>query len=155
MGKVFEGRMVVRKGARFAVVVSRFNSLVTEQLLKGCMDFLRRHGAEEDSVDVAWCPGSFEMPLVAKRLAKSGKYAAVVCLGAVIRGGTPHFDYVAAEVSKGVAAAMLETGVPLAFGVLTCDTLEQALERAGAKAGNKGAEAAASAVEMASLMEQL
>lgn len=155
MGKVLEGRMQIGKGARFAVVVSRFNSLVTGQLLAGCMDFLRRHGASEDAVDVAWCPGAFEMPLVAKRLAKSGKYSAIVCLGAVVRGGTPHFEYVAAEASKGIASVMLETGVPVAFGILTCDTLEQALERAGAKAGNKGAEAAASAVEMANLMESL
>ncbi|MCX7805262.1 MAG: 6,7-dimethyl-8-ribityllumazine synthase [Planctomycetota bacterium] len=155
MGKVFEGRMQIAKGARFAVVVSRFNSLVTGQLLSGCLDFLRRHGASDDGVDVAWCPGAFEMPLVARKLAKSGRYSAIVCLGAVVRGGTPHFEYVAAEASKGIAAVMLETGVPVAFGVLTCDTLEQALERAGAKAGNKGAEAAASAVEMASLMESL
>ena len=154
MANVYQGRLVAGKH-RFGVVVSRFNEFITAKLLGGCLDALERHGVDTDEVDVAWTPGSFEMPLVARRMAASGRYAAVICLGAVIRGSTPHFDYIAAEVSKGLAQTALETGVPVSFGVLTTDTLEQAIERAGTKAGNKGADAAAGAIEMANLLEQL
>lgn len=153
--KVVEGHLKASPKARFAVLVSRFNSLVTQRLLDGALDCLERHGAKDGAVEVFYVPGSFEMPLTARRLATSGRYAAMVALGCVIRGGTPHFDYVAAEVSKGLAQTALETGVPTAFGILTCDTLEQALERAGAKSGNKGWEAAASALEMTDLFEKL
>jgi 6,7-dimethyl-8-ribityllumazine synthase len=145
---VYEGSLVAT-GLRFAVVVARFNSLVTEQLLAGAIDALRRHGADEAAVDVYRCPGTFELPALLKRVALSGRYDAVVALGAVIRGGTPHFEYVAAEATKGVAHVALEAGCAVAMGVLTCDTMEQALERAGVKAGNKGAEAAAAAIEQA------
>ncbi|HVI75057.1 MAG TPA: 6,7-dimethyl-8-ribityllumazine synthase [Anaeromyxobacteraceae bacterium] len=145
---VYEGSLVAT-GLRFAVVVARFNSLVTEQLLSGALDALRRHGADEAAVDVYRCPGTFELPALLKRVALSGRYDAVVALGAVIRGGTPHFEYVAAEATKGVAHVALEAGCAVAMGVLTCDTMEQALERAGVKAGNKGAEAAAAAIEQA------
>ena len=144
---VYEGSLVAT-GLRFAVVVARFNSLVTEQLLSGALDALRRHGADE-AVDVYRCPGTFELPALLKRVALSGRYDAVVALGAVIRGGTPHFEYVASEATKGVAHVALEAGCAVAMGVLTCDTMEQALERAGVKAGNKGAEAAAAAIEQA------
>jgi 6,7-dimethyl-8-ribityllumazine synthase len=145
---VYEGSLVAT-GLRFAVVVARFNSLVTEQLLSGALDALRRHGADEAAVDVYRCPGTFELPALLKRVALSGRYDAVVALGAVIRGGTPHFEYVASEATKGVAHVALEAGCAIAMGVLTCDTMEQALERAGVKAGNKGAEAAAAAIEQA------
>ena len=145
---VYEGSLVAT-GLRFAVVVARFNSLVTEQLLSGALDALRRHGADEAAVDVYRCPGTFELPALLKRVALSGRYDGVVALGAVIRGGTPHFEYVAAEATKGVAHVALEAGCAVAMGVLTCDTMEQALERAGVKAGNKGAEAAAAAIEQA------
>jgi 6,7-dimethyl-8-ribityllumazine synthase len=145
---VYEGSLVAT-GLRFAVVVARFNSLVTEQLLSGALDALRRHGADEAAVDVYRCPGTFELPALLKRVALSGRYDAVVALGAVIRGGTPHFEYVASEATKGVAHVALEAGCAVAMGVLTCDTMEQALERAGVKAGNKGAEAAAAAIEQA------
>jgi 6,7-dimethyl-8-ribityllumazine synthase len=154
MANVYQGRLVAGKH-RFGVVVSRFNEFITAKLLSGCLDALERHGADTDEVDVAWTPGSFEMPVVARRMAASGRYAAVICLGAVIRGSTPHFDYIAAEVSKGLAQTALETGVPVSFGVITTDTIEQAIERAGTKAGNKGADAAAGAIEMANLLEQL
>ncbi len=140
------------EGLRVALVVSRFNSFVTERLLEGALDVLRRHGAAEEGLFVIRVPGAFEIPLAAKRAASGGKYDAVVCLGAVIRGSTPHFDYIAAEVTKGVAAVSLDADCPIAFGVLTTDTLEQAIERAGSKAGNKGAEAAMSAVEMVNLL---
>jgi 6,7-dimethyl-8-ribityllumazine synthase len=145
---VYEGSLVAT-GLRFAVVVARFNSLVTEQLLSGALDALRRHGADEAAVDVYRCPGTFELPALLKRVALSGRYDGVVALGAVIRGGTPHFEFVAAEATKGVAHVALEAGCAVAMGVLTCDTMEQALERAGVKAGNKGAEAAAAAIEQA------
>jgi 6,7-dimethyl-8-ribityllumazine synthase len=154
MGRVFEGSLVA-VGLRVGIVVARFNSLITAQLLEGAQDGLRRHGVDETNVDVAWVPGSFEIPVVAKKLASAGRYDAVICLGAVIRGATPHFDYVAAEVSKGVATVSLQTGVPVIFGVLTTDTTEQAIERAGVKAGNKGYDAAITAVEMANLMRSL
>ncbi len=154
MGKVFQGDMLA-KGRKFGVVISRFNEFITSRLLGGAQDVLQRHGASPEDVDVAWVPGSFEIPLAAQRLAQSGRYDAVLCLGAVIRGQTPHFDYVAAEVSKGVAQVGLQTGVPTVFGVITADTIEQAIERAGTKAGNKGADAAAAAIEMANLLDKL
>jgi 6,7-dimethyl-8-ribityllumazine synthase len=148
----YEGQLVARD-FRFGIVVSRFNEFISKSLLSGAIDSLKRHEASEENIDVAWVPGSFEIPLVASKLASSGKYDAVVCLGAVIRGNTPHFDYVAAEVSKGVARVGLDTGVPVAFGIITADTLEQAVDRAGAKAGNKGWQAALTAIEMANLMK--
>ncbi|MBU1672212.1 MAG: 6,7-dimethyl-8-ribityllumazine synthase [Actinobacteria bacterium] len=147
----YEGNLVAR-GLKFGIVASRFNEFISKNLVSGALDALKRHEASDENIDVAWVPGSFEIPLVAKRMAGSGKYDAVICLGAVIRGNTPHFDYVAAEVSKGIARVGLDTGVPVAFGVITADTLEQAVDRAGAKAGNKGWQAALSAIEMANLM---
>lgn len=154
MGRVFEGELVGR-GLRFAAVVSRFNEFISGRLLGGAKDALVRHGVAEENLDVAWVPGAFEIPLVAKKLAQTGEYAAVICLGAVIRGATPHFDYVAAEVSKGIAAVSLDTGVPVIFGVITADNLEQAIERAGTKSGNKGFDAAVAAIEMANLVAAL
>jgi 6,7-dimethyl-8-ribityllumazine synthase len=155
MPRVFEG--VLRDtGGRFAIVVGRFNSFITQRLLDGALDVLGRHGVDlGERVDVAWAPGSFEIPLVCRRLAQSGRYDAIIALGCVIRGGTPHFDYVAAEVSKGIAHVSLETGVPVAFGILTTDNVEQAVDRAGTKMGNKGAEAALSALEMVNLLGAL
>ncbi|MDO9629273.1 MAG: 6,7-dimethyl-8-ribityllumazine synthase [Acholeplasmataceae bacterium] len=152
--KTFEGNLIV-KGSKFNIVVGRFNEFIGSKLLEGAMDALLRHGATEDSIDVTWVPGAFEIPLVAKRLAKSKKYDAVICLGAVIRGNTPHFDYVASEVTKGVAHVSLETEVPVIFGVLTTDSIEQAIERAGTKAGNKGFEAAVTAIEMVNLLKSI
>lgn len=140
---------------RFALLVSRFNSFITQQLEQGAIDALRRHGAKEEQLHVVHVPGAYEMPLIAQKLARSGNYDAVLCLGAVIRGGTPHFDYVAAEVSKGVAQVSLDTGVPVIFGVLTTDSIEQAIERAGTKAGNKGFDAAMTALEMVQLLRQI
>ncbi len=151
---VYEGTLVAT-GLRFGVVVSRFNSLVTEQLLAGAVDAVRRHGGDESQIDVFRCPGTFELPALLRRVALSGRYDAVVALGAVIRGGTPHFEYVAAEVTKGVAHVSLEASCAVAMGILTCDTMEQALERAGVKAGNKGAEAAVAAIEQASVLRQV
>ncbi|HFB83365.1 6,7-dimethyl-8-ribityllumazine synthase [Thermosulfuriphilus ammonigenes] len=150
----FEGDFQAR-GLRLAIIVGRFNEFISGKLLAGALDALKRHGAREEDIDVFWVPGSFEIPLVAKRLATSGRYQALVCLGAIIRGATPHFEYVAAEASKGIAQVMLETGVPIAFGVLTTDTIEQAIERAGTKAGNKGFEAAMVAIEMANLLQKI
>lgn len=147
MAKIIEGRLAA-EGLRVAIVVSRFNDFICARLVDGALDALRRHGASEEDLSVVKVPGAFEIPLMAKRLAQSGKYDTVVCVGAVIRGATPHFDYVAAEVSKGIAQVGLETGVPIAFGVLTTDSIEQAIERAGSKAGNKGFEAAMAAIEM-------
>lgn len=152
--KVLEGKLSAQ-GLKFAIIVSRFNSLVTQRLLDGAMDALRRHGADENSITIAWTPGSFELPLVAKKFAQTGKYDAVICLGCIIRGDTPHFEYVASETAKGIAQVMLETGVPTVFGVVTADTLEQALERAGAKAGNRGFDAAMTAMEMANLLREI
>jgi 6,7-dimethyl-8-ribityllumazine synthase len=154
MGKVFEGQLSAT-GLRFAVVVSRFNSFITERLLGGAMDALRRTGASEDMIDVVKVPGSWEVPMVAGELARQHRYDAVICLACVIRGETPHFDYVAAEAAKGVAHVAAETGVPVAFGVLTTNTLEQAIDRAGAKGGNKGFDAAMSSIEMANLLRTL
>uniref|UniRef100_A0A832GLN9 6,7-dimethyl-8-ribityllumazine synthase n=1 Tax=Caldimicrobium thiodismutans TaxID=1653476 RepID=A0A832GLN9_9BACT len=146
----FEG-----KDLRIALVVSRFNIFITQKLLEGALDVLRRHQVDEKNISVAWVPGAFEIPLVAKKLARSGKFDAVICLGAIIRGATPHFEYVAAEASKGVAQVMLETEVPIIFGILTTDTIEQAIERAGTKAGNKGAEAAYTAIEVVNLLKKI
>ncbi len=152
--KTYEGQLDAR-GLKVALALSRFNSFITERLLEGAKDALLRHGAAEDELSVVRVPGAFELPLIAKKLAESGKYDAVIALGAVIRGSTPHFDYVAAEVSKGLAQVGLAAGLPVAFGVLTCDTIEQAVERAGTKAGNKGFDAAMTAIEMVSLMRAL
>ncbi|MCG6862408.1 MAG: 6,7-dimethyl-8-ribityllumazine synthase [Chromatiaceae bacterium] len=152
--KTIEGALRV-SNARFCLVVSRFNSFVVESLLAGAVDALRRHGAEESDLTIVRIPGAFEMPLTIERIAAKGGYDAIVALGAVIRGGTPHFDYVAGECVKGMAHVSLKHGIPVAFGVLTVDTIEQAIERAGTKAGNKGAEAAMSAIEMVNLLEQL
>ena len=149
-----EGKLTA-DGLRFAIVLSRFNSFISERLLGGALDGLVRTGCARESIDVVRVPGSREIPLVARELGRSGRYDAVICLGAVIRGATTHYDYVAEEVSKGIAQAGMETGVPTIFGVLTCNTLEQAIDRAGAKSGNKGFEAALTAIEMASLMKQL
>jgi 6,7-dimethyl-8-ribityllumazine synthase len=151
MSTVYEGTLAAG-GLRFAIVVARFNGFITDQLLAGARDGLRRHGAADADVDVAWVPGSLEIPLVAQRLAASGRYAAVLCLGAVIRGATPHFDYVCAETAKGVANVALQSGVPCIFGVLTTNSIEEAIERAGTKSGNKGYDAAMSAIEMATLL---
>jgi 6,7-dimethyl-8-ribityllumazine synthase len=150
----YEGRLDAA-GLRVAVVVSRFNELITRQLLEGARDGLRRHGADEEMLSVVWVPGAFEIPPVAQRLARSGAFDAVVCLGAVIRGATPHFDHVANQTAAGIARAAQETGVPVIFGILTTDTIEQAIERAGTKAGNKGFDAAVAAIEMANLLRQL
>lgn len=154
MGKIFEGKLVA-EGLKFGIVVARFNEFITNKLLSGAMDGLHRHGVQEADVDVAWVPGAFEIPLAAKKMAESKKYDAVLCLGAVIRGSTPHFDYVCAEVSKGVAQVGLASGLPVAFGVLTTETIEQAIERAGTKAGNKGFDAALTAIEMANLLKSI
>ena len=150
MAKRYVGKLV-GEGLKFGVVVSRFNEFITSKLLDGALDTLARHGVKEADVDVAWTPGSFEIPLIAKKMAKSGRYDAIICLGAVIRGGTPHFDYIAAEVSKGIANVSLESGIPVILGVITADTLEQAIERAGTKSGNYGSQAALHAIEMANL----
>jgi len=143
------------KGLKFALVAGRFNDFITERLISGAVDYLTRHGGDEGDLTLVRVPGAFEIPLAAKKLAASGKYHGVICLGAVIRGATPHFDFVAGECTKGLAHVMLETNVPVGFGVLTVDTLEQAIERAGSKAGNKGVEAAAAVLEMARVLEQL
>jgi 6,7-dimethyl-8-ribityllumazine synthase len=152
--KILEGKLLA-EGLKVAIVVARFNEFITNKLLSGAEDTLLRHGAKEEDITVAWVPGAFEIPLVAKKLAESKKYDAIICLGAVIRGATSHYDYVCAEVSKGVALVNLETGVPCAFGVLTTENIEQAVERAGTKAGNKGSDAAATAIEMVNLTKQL
>ncbi|MBS1126116.1 MAG: ribH [Nitrospirae bacterium] len=152
--KVIQGELQA-KGLKFAIIVSRFNDFITGKLLEGAVDALVRHGAKEEDIDVIKVPGAFEIPLTAKKVASKGSYNAVICLGTVIRGATPHFDYVAAEVSKGVASVSLETGVPIAFGVLTTDTIEQAVERAGTKSGNKGFDAAMTAIEMAQVFKKL
>ena len=154
MGKPIEG-MLVGKGLKFGLVVSRFNEFFTQKLLEGAQDALLRHGVDEEDIEVAWVPGSFEIPLVALKLAQSKKYDAVICLAAVIRGATPHWEYIAAEVTKGIARINLETGVPVTYGVITTDTLEQAIERSGTKAGNKGFDAAVSAIEMANLLRAI
>src|SRR5512138_148608 len=151
---VYEGSLVAT-GLKVAIVVSRFNSLVTEQLLAGAADAFRRHGVKDADIDVFRCPGTFELPALLQRVAASGRYEAAVALGAIIRGGTPHFEYVSAEATKGVASVAMEADCAVAMGVLTCDTMEQALERAGVKAGNKGAEAAAAAIEQANVFREI
>jgi 6,7-dimethyl-8-ribityllumazine synthase len=152
MSKVFEG-MLQGKGLKFAVVIARFNEFITGKLLDGAEDAMKRHGVNDADIDIAWAPGSFEIPLVAKKLAETKKYDAVICLGAVIRGATPHFEYVANEVSKGIAKVGLDSGIPIAYGIITADNLEQAIERAGTKAGNRGFDAAVNAIEMANLLK--
>ncbi len=152
MTKTYEGNLI-GKGLKFGIIVSRFNEFFSGKLLEGAKDALNRHGVLETDVEVAWTPGSFEIPLIAQKMAESKKYDAVICLGAVIRGGTPHFDYIASEVAKGIANVGLKTGVPVIFGVITTDTLEQAIERSGTKDGNKGFDAAVSAIEMANLVK--
>ena len=152
--KILEGDLQA-KGLKFCIVISRFNEFITGKLLDGAKDALIRHGAREEDIDIVKVPGSFEIPLIAKKMAAKETYNAVVCLGTVIRGATPHFDYISAEVSKGIATVSMETGVPVAFGVLTCDTIEQAVERAGTKSGNKGWDAALTAIEMARLLKNL
>jgi len=154
MGKSFEG-MLLGKGLKFGLVVSRFNEFFSKKLLEGAQDALLRHGVNEEDIDVSWVPGSFEIPQIALKLAQTKRYDAVICLGAVVRGGTPHFEYIAAEVTKGVAKVGMETGLPVIYGVITTDTLEQAIERSGTKAGNKGFEAAVSAIEMANLIKSI
>ena len=154
MSKPIEGTLL-GTGLKFGLVVARFNEFITKKLVEGAEDALLRHGVKQEDIEVAWVPGSFEIPLVAKKLAQTKRYDAVICLGAVIRGGTPHFDYIAAEVTKGVAAVGLETGLPIIYGVLTADSLEQAIERAGTKEGNEGFKAAASAIEMANLVKNI
>lgn len=152
--KTYEGGMVI-KNARFGIVVGRFNSFIVESLLEGALDTLRRHGAVDKNIEIVRVPGAFEIPLAAQRMAQAGKYDAIIALGAVIRGGTPHFEYVAGECTKGLAAVMMQHSVPVAFGVLTVDTIDQAIERAGTKAGNKGVEATLSAIEMVNLLGQM
>lgn len=152
--KILEGQLLA-EGLKIGIVVSRFNEFITSKLLSGAEDTLRRHGAKEDDITVAWVPGAFEIPLIAKKMAKSGKYDGIICLGAVIRGATSHYDYVCNEVSKGVALVNMETEVPTAFGVLTTENIEQAVERAGTKAGNKGSDAAMAVIEMVNLTKEL
>ena len=152
--KMYEGGFQAQ-GRKFGIIVARFNSFIGERLVEGAVDTLLRHGAAEDDIELVKVPGAFEVPLVTKKMAASGRYDAVICLGAVIRGATPHFDFVANEASKGIAQVSLETGVPVIFGILTTDTIEQAIERAGTKAGNKGADCAAAALEMVNLLDQL
>ena len=154
MSTTYEGKLL-GEGLRFGIVASRFNELIVSRLLSGARDALQRHGVNEDAIETAWVPGGFELPLVAKKMAESGKYDAVICLAAIIRGATPHFEYVAAEASKGIAQVSLATGLPVIYGVITADTIEQAVERAGTKAGNKGSDAAVSAIEMANLLREL
>lgn len=154
MVKTYEANLIA-KNKKFAIAVSRFNDFITKRLLDSCIDTLIRHGAKESDVEVAWSPGAFELPLIALRFAKKKNYDAIICLGAVIRGSTPHFEYIASEVSKGIASINLSTGIPTIFGVITADTIEQAIERAGTKDGNKGKDAALSAIEMANLIEQI
>ena len=152
--KTFEGKLV-SSGIKVGIVVARFNEFITSKLLSGTMDGLLRHNVQEEDIQVAWVPGAFEIPLIASKMAKSGKYDAVICLGAVIRGSTSHYDYVCNEVSKGIAAVSLESGIPVMFGVLTTENIEQAIERAGTKAGNKGSECAEGAIEMVNLIREM
>ena len=152
--KTYEGKLIA-EGLKFGIIVGRFNEFIGGKLLSGALDALNRHGVEQENVEIAWVPGAFEIPLIAKKMASSKKYDGVICLGAVIRGSTPHFDYVSSEVTKGIAHVSLDTEVPVIFGVLTTDTIEQAIERAGTKAGNKGFEAAVTAIEMANLIGEL
>lgn len=153
MVKVIQGDLLA-KGKRFGIAVSRFNDFIAKDLISGCVDTLLRHGAKEDDISITWVPGSFELPLIAQKLAKSKAVDAVICLGAVIRGSTPHFEYIASETAKGIAKVSLDSGLPVIFGVITADTIEQAIERAGTKDGNKGRDAALSAIEMANLVQK-
>jgi len=152
--RIYEGKLIAQ-GLKFGIIIGRFNEFIGGKLLSGSLDALKRHGVEEENIEIAWVPGAFEIPLMAKKMAKSNKYDGVICLGAVIRGSTPHFDYVSSEVSKGIAHVSLETEIPVIFGVLTTDTIEQAIERAGTKAGNKGYDAAVTAIEMVNLLKQI
>ncbi len=152
--RIYEGKLV-SNNKKYGIVIGRFNEFIGGKLLSGSIDALKRHGVSDDDIEISWVPGAFEIPLVAKKMAESKKYGAVICLGAVIRGSTPHFDYVSSEVSKGVANVSLETGIPVIFGVLTTDTIEQAIERAGTKSGNKGFDAACTAIEMVNLIDEL
>jgi 6,7-dimethyl-8-ribityllumazine synthase len=152
--RIYEGKLI-SEGLKFGIIVARFNEFIGGKLLAGALDGLKRHGVSEEDIEIAWVPGAFEMPLIAKKMAKSGKYDGVICLGAVIRGATPHFEYVSGEVTKGIASVSLETGVPVIFGVLTTESIEQAIERAGTKSGNKGYDAAVTAIEMANLLKQI
>jgi len=154
MGKVIEGNLIA-KGKKFGIVASRFNDFMTKELVSGCADTLLRHGALEQDLAVSWVPGAFEIPLVAEKMAKTKSYDAIICLGTVIRGATPHFDYIASGVAKGIARVSFTTGIPVIFGIITADTIEQAVERAGSKDGNKGRDAALSAIEMANLLEKI
>ena len=154
MGKHFEG-ILLGKGLKFGLVVSRFNEFFSQKLLEGAQDALLRHGVSEEDIELAWVPGSFEIPQIALKLAQTKRYDAIICLGAVVRGGTPHFEYIAAEVTKGIAKVGLDTGLPVIYGVITADTLEQAIERSGTKAGNKGFDAAVSALEMVNLIKSI
>ncbi len=152
--RIYEGKLV-SNNKKYGIVIGRFNEFIGGKLLSGALDALKRHGVSDDDIEISWVPGAFEIPLVAKKMAESKKYGAVICLGAVIKGATPHFDYVSSEVSKGVANVSLETGIPVIFGVLTTDTIEQAIERAGTKSGNKGFDAACTAIEMVNLIDDL
>ncbi|NLJ98050.1 MAG: 6,7-dimethyl-8-ribityllumazine synthase [Tissierellia bacterium] len=152
--KIFEGKLIA-EGLKFGIIVGRYNEFIGGKLLSGAMDALKRHGVKEEDIHITWVPGAFEIPLVAKKMAKSGRYDGVICLGAVIRGATSHFDYVSAEVTKGVASVSLDTEIPVIFGVLTTDNIEQAIERAGTKSGNKGYDAAITAIEMANLLKEI
>jgi len=154
MGQRYEG-MLLGEGLKFGVVISRFNEFISQKLLDGAQDALIRHGVRDEDIDVVWTPGSFEIPLAAKCLCESGRYSAIICLGAIIRGGTPHFEYLASEVTKGIAKVELEAKIPMSYGIITADTLEEAIERAGTKMGNKGFDAAVSAIEMANLLRTL
>jgi len=154
MVKTVEGNLIA-KGKKFAIIASRFNDFITKELVAGCLDTLTRHGASNEDLVVTWVPGAFEIPLVAQRLARSKSYDAIICLGTVIRGSTPHFEYIASEAAKGIAKVSLDTGLPVIFGIITADTIEQAVERAGTKEGNKGRDAALSAIEMANILTQI
>ena len=154
MPNVIQGKLI-GKGKKFAIVVGRFNEFISGRLLEGALDCLQRHEVDDHNIDVAWVPGSFEIPITALKLAEKKKYDAVICLGTLIRGATPHFEYIAAEATKGVAQASMQTGVPITYGIITVESIEQAIERAGTKAGNKGWDAALSAIEMAELLSQL
>ncbi|MFA4991699.1 MAG: 6,7-dimethyl-8-ribityllumazine synthase [Candidatus Omnitrophota bacterium] len=154
MYKVIEGQLIT-KGRKYGILASRFNDFITERLLKGCVDELLRHGAKESEIEAAWLPGAFEIPVAASKMARSKKYDAVICLGTVIRGASPHFDYIASEAAKGISNVSLSTGIPVIFGLITADSIEQAIERAGTKQGNKGRDAARSAIEMANLLSEI
>lgn len=154
MAKIIEGNLIA-KGKKFGIIASRFNDFITKQLISGCMDTLIRHGAEDSDLTLAWVPGAFEIPTIAGKMAKSKSYDALICLGTVIRGSTPHFEYIASEVTKGVAKISQDAGLPVIFGIITADTIEQAIERAGTKEGNKGSDAALSAIEMANLFDKI